>query len=372
VSSWSSLAVVVALAATVGGPLARAVAAAPAVARADGASADRSTVVTGAVGVRRCTFVDPTRDVLDFRTDPPTVLSHSRTLVTEIRYPTTSPGATGAELADAPVATSPTGYPMIVFAHGYDVTPDTYAPLLDAWARAGFVVVAPFFPDENRGEVEAQGTNTEGDLDNEPADLAFVARAVLSASKTKSPSCPLPAGLIRPNAIGFAGQSDGGTAVGTFSFATGHDPQGLSYAALRSEVHVEATVVMSGSEDGVDGYAAPPGGADLLEIQSAKDQCNPARAALELYRAIDEPNKFFLKLLTAHHLPPFDGQDPSAFALVVSVTTRYFRIALRGAPLGRGFLAFGSTQLTVGTISEGGSGPSMAGAPTTTTYCGLE
>ncbi|NNN09190.1 MAG: chlorophyllase, partial [Acidimicrobiaceae bacterium] len=45
---------------------------------------------------------------------------------------------------------------MIVFAHGYDVSPDIYSALLNSWVRAGFVVVAPFFPDEKASAVIAQ------------------------------------------------------------------------------------------------------------------------------------------------------------------------------------------------------------------------
>ena len=115
---------------------------------------------------------------------------------------------------------------MIVFAHGYDVTPDTYAPLLDAWARAGFVVVAPFFPDEKASAVAAQHeANTEGDLANEPADLVFVTSQVLAASAQRRPGCPILHGLIRPSQVALAGHSDGGDAVAMLAFDHGKDPK---------------------------------------------------------------------------------------------------------------------------------------------------
>src|SRR5205085_2252823 len=40
--------------------------------------------------------------------------------------------------------------PLIVFAHGYDTEPETYEPLLDAWASAGYVVAAPELPGSAR------------------------------------------------------------------------------------------------------------------------------------------------------------------------------------------------------------------------------
>ena len=74
-----------------------------------------------------------------------------RTLDTTVRYP-----ATGGS------------YPLIVFAHGFALTPVTYQALLSAWARAGYVVAAPWFPLEKANAPTALRsstslTNPEGD-----------------------------------------------------------------------------------------------------------------------------------------------------------------------------------------------------------------
>jgi len=115
---------------------------------------------------------------------------------------------------------------MVVFAHGYDVTPDTYAALLDAWVRAGFVVVAPFFPDESASEVASQrGANTEGDLPNEAGDLTFVTRSVLQASANETTGCPIVSGLVEPSEIALAGHSDGAEVVGMLAYDHGDDPK---------------------------------------------------------------------------------------------------------------------------------------------------
>ena len=64
-----------------------------------------------------------------------------RELVTYVRYPAV--GAPGAvDLAGAPAASANGPFPLVVFAHGFAVTPALYAHLLQSWARAGYVVAA--------------------------------------------------------------------------------------------------------------------------------------------------------------------------------------------------------------------------------------
>jgi hypothetical protein len=330
-----------------------------------------SRTVAYSVGLTRCTFVDRTRGVLDYETTKPTTLSNVRTLVTEIRYPTVSPVRGAIESSGAKPAQRGSGYPMIVFAHGYDVTPDTYARLIDAWVKAGFVVAAPFFPDENENEVTAQhDANTEDDLVNEPADLAFVTRRLLDASAKRSPSCPLVLGLIHASELALAGHSDGATVVGMLSYAHGNDPQGESYQELRVGLDYRATVVMSGAEDGVDPYAPLAPNPALLVIQSAADQCNPAREAVKLYSDIHQAEKWFLELRTAHHLPPFDGVDLPAFNVVTRTSTRFFEIMLEGAKPLSGLGAYGYRVPSVAQMFQGGSGPAMPNAPSEPVSCG--
>jgi len=316
------------------------------------------------VGVARCTFVDRTRNVINFSTNPPTVLSNARTLVTEIRYPTSYVAGGPNQVNGAtPVARSG-GYPMIVFAHGYDVTPDIYAPLLDAWVRAGFVVVAPLFPDENQYAVAAQhGANTEDDLLNEPADITFVTRSLLQASANQSTGCHIVSGLIDAAQLALAGHSDGATVVGLLAYARGNDPQGVSYASLRTGLDYRAVAILSGDEDHHQGYAPPASDPALLVIQSAADRCNPIRSAVKLYDAIHQSNKWFLELRTAHHLPPFDGVDVSAFRVVAATSTRFFRVALQGVNPTVSFVAYGNENPSVAVMFAGSPGPTVTSAP---------
>jgi predicted dienelactone hydrolase len=259
---------------------------------------------------------------------------------------------------------------MIVFAHGYDVTPDTYAPLLDAWVKAGFVVAAPFFPDEDKAGVAAQHkVNTEDDLWNEPADLAFVTHQLLGASASLAPHCPLVQGMVNASQLALAGHSDGATVAGMLSFARGKDPYGKSYHQLRSGLDFRATIVMSGRRDGVDPYVVLAPNPALLVIQSAADQCNLAYYALNLYRAVHLTNKWFLELRTAHHLPPFDGVDVPAFKVVASTTIRFLQIALEGATPASNLIAYGAANPPVASMFHGGNGPVLV-PPAPLVSCG--
>ena len=323
------------------------------------------------VGIARCTFVDHSRSVLNYSSRPFRVLSASRTLVTEIRYPTQQNAGEPAEVHGAlPVARSG-GYPMVVFAHGYDVTPDTYAALLDAWARAGFVVVAPIFPDESAFEVAAQhGANTEDDLANEPGDLVFVTKQVLQTSNVESSTCPILNGLVDPSEIALAGHSDGAQAVGMLAYDHGLDPQGENYASLRTGISYRSVIILSGAEDITQSYADEASRPDLLVVQSLADQCNPARFGVHLYDAIRQPNKWFLELLTAHHLPPFDGADAPAFGVATAVTIRFLQWSLQGDVSPNNLVVVGNERPAIARMFVGANGPSLKHVAPVRESCG--
>jgi len=321
------------------------------------------------VGISRCTFVDLSRGVLDYQRVPYRVLATSRTLVTEIRYPTALVAGGPAQIPGATPMALSGGYPMIVFAHGYNVTPDTYATLLDAWASAGFVVVAPIFPDENAAEVAAQGVNTEDDVINEPGDLAFVTREVLADSATPSPDCPVLTGLVDPSQLALAGHSDGAEAVSMLAYDHGLDPQGVNYADLRMGINYRAVLILSGALDTYQANADEASRPDLLVVHSLADTCDPIRNDVLLYDTIHQPNKWFLELATAHHLPPFDGVDLAAFKLVVTVTVPFLQMALEGVPPSAPLTTLGSQDRAVGRVLTGALGPAIVNAPRLEEHC---
>jgi predicted dienelactone hydrolase len=245
------------------------------------------------------TLVDGTRTIrLPNGTEVP------RTLVTYIRYPALgAPGNT--DVRDAPAARPSAPFPLIVFGHGFAVTPGLYAPILQAWARAGYVVAAPVFPLENPG---APGGPDESDLVNQPADMRMVISRLLAASAASSG--PL-SGLIDPARVAVAGQSDGGdTALA------------VAYDRPFRDRRVRAAVILSGGEiPGTNGFSFPAGGPPLLATQGTADTINPPSATAEFFESARRP-KYLLNLLGAEHLPPYSTEQPQ-LGIVERVSTAF-------------------------------------------------
>jgi len=112
-----------------------------------------------AVGMRVLRLTDSSRTI-----KLPDGSVRPRQLVTVVRYPAAGQGPVGLP---APPARGSGPFPLIVFGHGFAVTPAIYGRLLSSWTRAGFVVAAPVFP---LGSAGAPGGPDERDLVNQPAD----------------------------------------------------------------------------------------------------------------------------------------------------------------------------------------------------------
>jgi hypothetical protein len=257
-----------------------------------------------------------------------------RRLVTEIWYPSAG-GSKSAPTAGAKPDYGAGPFPVVVFAHGFDTLPATYAPLLGSWVNAGFIVVAPLLPDENANEISSLGNATitqlqeaESDIVNEPYDIAYVVSQVESgAAGVASTGAGWLKGLAAPGKYALAGHSDGAQAVAALVYSqVATQAYASSYAALATRPF--AVVILSGSE--LSGTYAPPASApQMLLVQSAVDQCNlPQNAALLFH---DSGGGFLLKLLGAHHFAPYVGLGPAA-PLVESVTTAFLKEALAGTP----------------------------------------
>lgn len=220
-----------------------------------------------------------------------------RALVTYVRYPTTGRPP----------------YPLVVFGHGFAVTPGLYAALLDAWARAGFVVAAPLFPVEN---ATAPGGPDESDLVNQPGDIRFVISRMLADARNPHSRVYH---MIDPRQVAVAGQSDGGETA----FA-------VAYERSLRDARVSACVVLSGAR--LPGQplvlrGAPP----LLAVQGTADRINPPTFTNALFREVDRP-KFLLWLLGAGHLPPY-STNAKQLAVVERTTIAFLDHYLRGAPI---------------------------------------
>jgi dienelactone hydrolase len=164
-----------------------------------------------------------------------------------------------------------------MFAAGYRVGPDTYSDLLRSWAAAGFVVAAPEFPLED--QAVAGAALDEGDLTNEPADVAFVMAALLR------PADPV-ASRIAADQVAVTGHSDGA------EVALAVAQEGLSA--------VKAAIIMSGQPVTPKQSPNPP----LLVIQGNQDTINPPSLSQAVYDTATPP-RYFLTLIGAGHLPPY-------------------------------------------------------------------
>jgi dienelactone hydrolase len=205
-----------------------------------------------------------------------------RVLVTDVRIPTQGRPP----------------YPLVVFAHGFALTPHVYAGLLDTWASAGYVVAAPVFPVEN---TNAPGGPDERDLANQPGDMSFVISQLTAASS------PLRR-LIDPTRIALAGHSDGAeTALAAV------------YDGRYVDRRVDAAIVLSGAA--FPGFTRPARSPPLLAVQGTSDPINSPDTTLAYYRLMHRP-KFLLWLLGATHLPPYTTDE--RWTGVVERTTRAF------------------------------------------------
>ena len=214
--------------------------------------------------------------------------------------------------------------------------------------------------------------NTEGDLANEPGDLAFVTRQILAASTGASAACAFVAGLVRPDQVALAGHSDGGNAVALLAYGQGRDPQGATFASLRDGLSYRSVMVFSGDEVTGQPYASGSGRPNLLVVQSRDDQCNPIRYGVQLLRRDPPTQQVVPRLQTAHHLPPFDGTDALAFKAVAATTTRFLQVSLDGETFPTRLLTYADQQPTVARMSVGGAGPSLATTPTLVEVCGFD
>ena len=250
--------------------------------------ADTQPRASTAVGLRVATFVDHSR-VARFHggnVEP-------RTLVTQIRYPALGTADAG-DVPDAAPLPAAEPYPLIVFGPGFAETPTIYARLLDAWARAGYVVAAPSFPLTQK---HVPGGRRQRDLVNQPGDMSFVISSMLADNQ--NPASFLH-GLIAPDLIAVAGQSDGAATA----LAEAYDP---SFADPR----IRAAMILSGAELSSidDDIPFESQGPALLATQGSADTINEPSATTRYFELAPRP-KYLLTLIGATHLPPYTTQRP--------------------------------------------------------------
>jgi len=151
-------------------------------------SADYLAAGPYAVGRATFTFVDTSRPTAASGTCPE---RPSRTLVTEVWFPATSPGGAFVDPSGAP-------YPLIAHSHGLLDFRTGEAYLAQHLASWGYVVSSADFPLTNISKIACIRL---ADVENQPADVSFVIDSVLSEFGN----------AIDADRIGASGLSFGGT-----------------------------------------------------------------------------------------------------------------------------------------------------------------
>ena len=223
-----------------------------------------------------------------------------RPLPTEVRYPAIgTPGLPDQNGAIPERAAGP--YPLVVFSGGYDISPESYSGLMDAWAAAGYVVADPAYPFTT--PTSPGGLNRQ-DLVNHPTDLTYVITSMLQAGSAAGSSL---SGLIDPGEIALIGHSDGGdTSLALASNTCCHDAR------------VKAVVLLSGAElawfNGTY-YSTLP--VPMLAVQGTADDINPPPCSVQLYDQAPQP-KYYLSMIGQSHKGPYlyAGQPQNIVAQV--------------------------------------------------------
>lgn len=241
--------------------------------------------------VRTFEFVDHSRTIR-----LPSGRRVPRTVETVVRFPT----ASGA-------------YPLVVFGHGFGLTPAAYARLLDAWADAGYVVAAPAFP---LGKANAPGGPNESDIVNQPRDMSFVITRLLALDT--QPNGVLD-GRIDPSHIAVAGHSDGAVTA-----------LAVAYDRRFVDPRVRAAIVLAGATFPWMGTLLRKG-PPLLAMQGTADPINPPSATSSYFALAGRP-KFLVWLLGASHRPPFTDEEPQ-LGVVERATIGFLDHFLKGRPL---------------------------------------
>jgi dienelactone hydrolase len=198
-----------------------------------------------------------------------------RSIVVTVTYP--------ARVGDEPVLTGP--YPVLLFAHGFAVTPAYYRRTISSLVTGGYVVVAPTFPG-------SAGVGpccpTEADLGQQPRDLTLALSQVQQGSQ--DPSSFL-GGLVDLAHVAAIGHSDGGSTVAEL----------VQNPRLR-DARIGAAVILAGgrlTRTPVAGRTVP-----TLLLAGERDEYNPQAVFARVFTAARGP-RLWVQVVRGSHAAPF-------------------------------------------------------------------
>ena len=196
-------------------------------------------------------------------------------------------------------------FPLIVFSHGYVGYPEKFTKLFAAWARAGFVVVAPTFPLTN-GHLARPNA---GDYVNQPGDVSFVLDRALALDKQRGSRLYH---AIADHRIGAGGLSLGGLTT----YITAYDD------CCRDE-RIDAVAVLNG----IRGTGQLDGHVPLLIAHSDTDPVIPYSTARAAFESATAP-VWLVTLHGASHASQWEDDVTPYDAIAERVTTDFWDATL--------------------------------------------
>lgn len=278
-------------------------------------------VATAAAVIRETSGFTPRRG--------PTPARRGRILRTTFWYPTAGRRGPGDYRGGSPLRGP---FPLVVFAHGFAVSPSTYRVFLHALAEAGLVVAAPLFPISGAG---LPGSPREDDELRQAGDITAVINWVLNHGRVPR----FPAAAVQPRRIAVIGHSDGAETVAAM----------LLYPTYRDR-RVRAAVLLGGQAFPTS--AVPLRGVPALVEQGDADRINPPARGRALYGQLGAP-KAYLRVLHGGHLDALIGPSADA-SLVRRFVADFLLAALDGRQLAPTLQRLGNEPGRTRLASEGG------------------
>lgn len=203
--------------------------------------------------------------------------------------------------------------PLVVFSHGLGSSTERFSPLLDAWAAAGYVVVAPRFP--LTSDANPDHNIEVSDQVNLPGDVSFVLDEVLAAAATPGDRLY---GRVDPDAIGAAGFSLGGGAT-----------YALAYNDCCIDERIDSVAILGGAVLIHTGVSDLARALPVLIVHSTTDEALDYAYARDAFDEVGGPAWFVTVRDVAHH-DAFDNAPTALDATVELATTAFWDRTLRG------------------------------------------
>lgn len=207
----------------------------------------------------------------------------------------------------------PGPFPLVVFAHGLSGHPDRFTVLFSAWARAGYLVVAPALPLTN-DTVDGSAGNWV-DVAHQPGDLSFVLDQVLAG--TTDPDSEW-FGLVDPERVGVAGLSLGGATT-----------YALAFNPCCTDPRPDAAMVLAGALFPIGEPYVLDGRIPLLVMHGTDDASFPYDSAVAAVAGAADP-VWFVTMVGGSHVGPFEDVDTPHHAITERVSVDFWDATLLG------------------------------------------